>query len=321
MLTRTLGRSGIEVSALGLGCWAIGGPFWDQGGWMGYGTVDDDESVRAIHRALDLGINFFDTSDVYGCGHSERILGRALTGVKSPIVIAAKFGYTFDETARRVLGKDASPARIRQACDASLQRLQREYIDVYQLHLHDYDLAGALEVRDVLESLVQEGKIRFYSWCTEDPERVRLFAEGQHCTAAPQLVNLFESNPALLNLCDLLNLAAIARRPLGMGLLTGKYTAASTLANNDMRRRFGWNLKDGKQAYLLEKLALLQEVLSSDGRTLAQGAIGWIWAHSLHTIPIPGFKTVSQVEENAAALSFGPLTSQQMEEIEQIKDH
>jgi aryl-alcohol dehydrogenase-like predicted oxidoreductase len=316
MMTRVLGPSGIEVSALGLGCWAIGGPFRDQDGWMGYGAVDDAESVRAVRRALDLDITFFDTGGVYGCGHSERVLGRALSGRRERVVIAGKFGYTFDENERRVTGTDATPAGIRRACGDSLRRLGRDVIDLYQFHLHDYPLDRAVEVRQTLEGLVAEGKVRCFAWCTEDPQRVRLFAESPHCAAAPQLFNVLENSQALLKLCEHLGLAVIARRPLGMGLLTGKFTADSTFAENDMRRRFGWDFRAGKQARQLQQLEALQEVLTRDGRSVAQGALGYILAKSPVAIPIPGFKTREQVDENAATLLYGPLSDDQVSEID-----
>src|SRR5512145_1462520 len=128
MFRRALGRSGIKVSALGLGCWAIGGPFWKNGQPVGWGQVNDEESIRSIHRALDLGITFFDTAGVYGCGHSERVLARALAGHSSQVVIATKFGQVFDEDTRQVKGYDYSPKQVRRDCEASLRRLNREII-------------------------------------------------------------------------------------------------------------------------------------------------------------------------------------------------
>src|SRR5512134_3465614 len=116
-LTRTLGRSGIEVSALGLGCWAIGGPFWSGEQPQGWGEVDDNESIRAIHVGLEKGINFFDTANVYGAGHSERVLGKALAGRRAGVMIATKFNAVFDEATRQVTGSDSSPAGIRRACE------------------------------------------------------------------------------------------------------------------------------------------------------------------------------------------------------------
>lgn len=315
-ITRTLGRSGIAVSGLGMGCWAIGGPAWRDGTPIGWGDVDDAESVRAIHKALDLGVTLFDTADIYGAGHSERVLGQALAGRRHQVVIASKFGQLFDEATRQAIGRDASPAHIRRACDASLRRLGTDYLDLYQFHIGDYDLARAAEVRETLEALVAAGKIRAYGWSTDDPARARLFAEGPHCASIQQRLNIFDGNAETLAVCEAANLASLNRGPLAMGLLTGKFTAESTIAENDVR--FGWDFKAGTQAERLKKLDALREVLTQDGRTLAQAALGWLWARSEKTIPIPGFKTAAQVAENAAALRFGPLAPSQMQEIERL---
>jgi aryl-alcohol dehydrogenase-like predicted oxidoreductase len=148
---RELGRSGIQLSALGLGCWAIGGPFWAGETPVGWGKVDDEESIGAVHRALELGVNFFDTADVYGAGHSERVLARALAGRRHQVVIATKFGNQFDENSKQITGLSADPDYIRQACEASLRRLGTEYIDLYQFHWGDCPAEQAREVRDMLE--------------------------------------------------------------------------------------------------------------------------------------------------------------------------
>lgn len=139
MFKRTLGRSGIEVSAMGVGGWAIGGPFYKKGQTVGWGQVNDEESIRAIHRALELGITFFDTADVYGCGHSERVIGKALKGKHDGVVIATKFGQVFIEDTRQAIGYDTSPAHIYNVCEASLRRLDVETIDLYQLHVKTWN--------------------------------------------------------------------------------------------------------------------------------------------------------------------------------------
>jgi aryl-alcohol dehydrogenase-like predicted oxidoreductase len=317
ILTRQLGRSGLEVSALGLGCWAIGGPFWNEEGRpVGWGQVDDDESIRAIHHALDLGVTFFDTANVYGCGHSERILGIALAGRRDKVVIATKFGRVFNEETRKILGSDATPAHIRQACEASLRRLNTDYIDLYQFHLNDYDPAKANTVRDTLEDLVAAGKIRSYGWSTDYPDRARIFAEGPHCAAVQQRLNIFEGSEETLAVCEEFNLASINRGPLGRGLLTGKFTPDSKFPEDDLRRN--WDFSGGEQAAGLQKLQAIRDVLTRDGRTLAQAALGWLWARSKQTIPIPGFKTVAQIEENVGAMQFGPLSDEQMQEIDKL---
>ncbi len=316
MLTRQLGRYGPTVSALGLGCWAIGGPFWRGDNPVGWGQVNDDESLRSIQRALDLGVTFFDTSDVYGCGHSERLLGRALAGRRSQVVIATKFGNVFDEQTRHVTGEDASAEGVRNACDASLKRLNTDYIDIYQFHLGQYDPVKAVGVRDTLEDLVAEGKIRAYGWSTDSPERARVFAAGPHCTSIQQRLNIFEGNAETLAVCEQSNLASINRGPLAQGLLTGKFSSDSQLPTDDVRHR--WNLREGDLAVRLRKLEALRAVLTRDGRTLAQAALGWVWARSPQTVPIPGFKTVKQIEDNVGALHYGPLNAGQMAEIEKL---
>ncbi len=326
---RDLGRSGIRVSALGLGCWAIGGPFSSKEGIpLGWSQVNDNESVRAIHKALDMGITFFDTADIYGTGHSEEILSKALAGQLNKVVIASKFGMVFDAGKKQWTGGlDGSPEYIRKAIEGSLLRLKREYLDLYQLHVNDYSIKDAGETREELEKLVKEGKIRSYGWSTDDPDRAKYFAEGPNCTAIQHVLNIFSDNPVMLELCEEKNLASINRGPLAMGLLTGKFNENSTFPANDVRSimhlfkdKYNPYFKDGKIAPgFLRKTEAIREVLTSGGRTLAQGAICWLWARSEKTIPIPGFKTVKQVEENAGALQFGPLRDEQMLEIDKLK--
>ncbi len=321
--TRKLGRSGIEVSPLGMGCWAIGGPFYRDETPVGWGNVDDAESLRAIQRALDLGVTFFDTSNVYGTGHSETILGQALRGMRSQVVIATKFGNVFDPATRKITGADASPAGIRQACEDSLRRLACDTIDLYQFHLGGYELDQAGEVRETLEALVREGKIRAYGWSTDDPERAAFFGEGPHCAAVQHQINVFEDAPEMLALCEKLDLASVNRGPLAMGLLTGKFQPGTTLAENDVRGEKSpeWirYFQGGKpNPVFMQKLEAIREVLTSGGRSLAQGALAWLWARSPKTVPIPGFKTVRQVEENSGAIRFGPLDAAQMSQIDTL---
>ncbi len=316
MIYRTLGRSGIQISALGMGCWAIGGVHWRAGQPIGWGKVDDAESIRAIRRAAEMGVNFFDTADVYGCGHSEQIVAEALAPLRGEIIVATKFGLTYDQEKRESLGTKCDPAYIRSACEASLRRLKRDAIDLYQFHLDDHDPAAAAEVRDVLEELVAEGKVRYYGWSTDDPDGARVFAEGEHCTAIQQAMNVFGGNSETLSVCEQGNLASIIRSPLAMGLLTGKFDAETKLPEDDVR--CGWDFKQGRQAERLRKLDAIRDMLRSGGRTLAQGALAWLWARSETTIPIPGFKTVAQVEENVRAMDFGPLPADPMAQIDEI---
>lgn len=327
-MKRTLGRSGIEVSAVGMGCWAIGGIWNFKGEAAGWGRIDDDESIRAIHKALDLGVNLFDTAANYGCGHSERILGKAIRDRRDQVVIATKFGYLVDESAKNVEPYDGDEEngdvarRLKADCEASLRRLNTDYIDIYQLHVWGYDIEKSTRIRHVLEELVTEGKIRSYGWSTDRYKAISSFAEGPNCSVVQQQLNILDGNLGLLSLCDEADLASLNRGPLGMGILTGKFTPNTTFASDDVRSRAsGWfpGLSGtGVNPEWLEKLAAIRDILTSGGRTLAQGALAWIWGVSQRTVPIPGFKTVRQVEDNAGAMTFGPLDKRQMAEIDAI---
>jgi aryl-alcohol dehydrogenase-like predicted oxidoreductase len=326
-MKRNLGRSGIEVSAMGMGCWAIGGPWDFLGSPAGWSTVDDAESIRAIHAAVERGVTLFDTAANYGAGHSERILGQAVAGRRDRVVISTKFGYELDEAGRKVISygpeeneSDIAP-HVRESLEASLRRLGTDYVDVFLLHVWGLEIERALAVRDELEKLVAEGKVRTYGWSTDRADAVEAFSTQPGCGVVEQQLNVMEDGPELLALCERLDLASLNRGPLGMGMLTGKVTPSRTFKDDDVRKHAQWfaGIKDGRpnQAWL-DALESIREILTSGGRTLAQGALAWIWARSEKTVPIPGFRSVAQVEENAGAMDFGPLTPAQMSEIDRI---
>ena len=316
-LQRTLGRSNLQVSAMGLGCWAIGGVWYWLDGPGGWGDIDDNESIRAIHAALDLGINFFDTAANYGTGHSERILARALEGKRDQAVIATKFGFSVNEAEKRVtFREDDHLLHVREECESSLRRLNMDVIDLYQLHVWNYPMEKVPAMVDLLEALVSEGKIRYYGWSTDSVEGARLFANGKHCVAIQHDLNVIIDAPEMLALCEELNLASINRSALARGALSGKYTRDTVFPQNDVRND-EWS-KEHFFEPALNQLDTIREILTSNGRTLVQGALAWIWARSEKTIPIPGFKTVTQVEENAKAMQLGPLTTDQMKEIDSL---
>jgi len=322
-VTRLLGRSAMPVSAMGMGCWAIGGPLWRGEAAVGWSTVDDAESTRAIHAALELGITFFDTADVYGAGHSEIVLGQALAGRSERVTVATKFGNVFDVKTKQIVGRDASPAFIRQACEASRKRLGRDTIDLYQLHIGDLDAAEVPAVLDTLDDLVAEGKVRAYGWSTDDPDCAALFAARPNCTSVQHRLNVLQDNAAMITLCEQRNLASINRTALAMGLLTGKFGPQSTLPDDDVRGRnapawLNFFVDGHPSPELLRRIAAIHDILTSEGRTLAQGSLAWLWARSPQTIPIPGFRTVKQVQENCAAMDTGPLKPEQMEAIDRL---
>jgi aryl-alcohol dehydrogenase-like predicted oxidoreductase len=324
---RVLGRSGIEAPAIGMGCWAIGGPWEMMGNQAGWGVVDDAESTRAIHAAMELGAGFFDTAANYGAGHSERVLGAALKGRRDRAIIATKFGYEVDEAARKVSPFGATEeesdvaGHVRANLEGSLRRLGTDYVDVYLLHVWGLALDRALAAREVLEQLAAEGKIRMYGWSTDRPDAIEAFSTEPACAVVEQELNVLMCNPELLALAERINLASINRSPLGMGMLTGKITPETTFPDDDIRQKVAWfpGFRYGRaNPEWLDALASIREILTSNSRTLAQGALAWIWGRSPVTIPLPGFRTVAQVQENARAMEFGPLTAAQMAEIDRI---
>jgi aryl-alcohol dehydrogenase-like predicted oxidoreductase len=328
MFKRRLGRSNLGVSAMGLGCWAIGGP-WD---WLeadgskepeGWGQVDDAESIRAIHYALEAGINFFDTAANYGCGHSERILGQAVAGRRDKIILATKFGYVVNEEKRTVSEPDDIVPRIRQECEDSLRRLKTDYIDLYQFHKGDYDPEKAVEVRDALERLVEEGKIRWYGWSTDNPVGVQVFAQGAHCTAIQHWLNMgivkYDVS-RMLAVCEEHDQASVIRSPLVGGMMTGKINQDSTFPEDDLRHYQEDYLRTDEALLRLQRIDAVRKFFAEagDARTQAQIALAWIWTRSERAIPIPGFKTVAQVKENIQAMEFGLLSNEQMKKIDEI---
>lgn len=325
--TRILGRSGIKVSALGMGCWAVGGPWTMTGDPAGWSSTDDEESLRAIQCAFDFGVNFYDTAANYGAGHSERLLARAFKGKRDQVVISTKFGYNVNETTKEVAPYDAVEedsdvaSRLEANLEASLRRLETDYVDVYLIHVWGLKIERALAAREILEKMVAAGKVRTYGWSTDRTDAIKAFATLPNCGVIQQQLSVLDGNNELLALCEKLNLGSMNRGPLGMGLLTGKFAPDTTFAHDDVRHHAQWHpgFKDGKPTQeWLKNLSSIREVLTSNGRTLTQGALAWIWGRSQKTIPIPGFKTVKQVEENCKAMDFGPLDQAQMSEIDQI---
>jgi len=311
---RTLGRSNIQVSAIGLGTARIGG--------LGYSRRLDRETTlipdavreakRAIREAIDRGINLFDTADIYGAGRSERMLGEAIHGVRGKAVIATKFGELFDEETGEELQGDVTPEYVARACEASLRRLGVDTIDVYIFHLRDFPLDQSISIRDALEDLVSQGKIRFYGWSTDDAQRAKLFAAGPHCTVIEHRLSVFERSTELLTLGEQENLASLIRAPFMCGVLTGRWHPDTKLPEAD--RRSDW-FKDKGFLQFLDRAESLRPILTRDGRSYVQGILAWVLAKSPRAIPIPGFRTTEQVLELTDVLRHGPMSSEDVEAI------
>ncbi len=322
---RRLGATGPEIGVMGLGCWAIGGPvIRDDGHTIGWGSVDDDESVAAIERGLDLGVTLFDTANVYGRGHSETLVGQTLRG-HDEILVATKFGFTVGDEGDATDKLRVQPAEIRAACEASLRRLGRDHIDLYQLHVGILPDAAADAAAGTLEELQSQGLIRHFGWSSDAaPQAARWAARGT-CAAVQIACNVLEDKPEFFELCEKTSMTALIRSPLASGFLSGKYGPDSRLPADDWRAQetaLGWGdmfRPDGSaEPRWLAKLDALREVLTDGGRSLVQGAIGWLWARSPAAVPIPGFKTPAQVEENVGAIRFGPLPAGHLRRIDEI---
>lgn len=324
MEKRTLGKKGAEIGAIGMGCWAIGGPTSHGTAPVGWGVTDDKVSLSAIATAHEMGVTFFDTADVYGAGHSERLLGQAFVGKRDRVVIGTKFGNAYDEKSKTIIGQEAGREFIVTQCERSLKRLRTDYIDLYQFHINDYPATEIAPVAEALERLVEQGKIRAYGWSTDDPIRAEAMRGGEHYRAVQFQQNVIDPNTALNAVTKANGLAAINRGPLAMGLLSGKYTTSTTIDIDDVR---GPNSPPWMQYFrdgapipeYLERIGAIREILMSDGRTLTQGALAWILSVGSHIIPIPGVRTVAQAAENFAENSCRPFNAEQMAEIERLR--
>lgn len=310
--------NGLEVPRIGIGCWAIGGPFKMDGRNDGWGEIDDNQSLRALTLAHELGARLFDTADAYGTGHSEEVLGEAF-GNRPDVVIATKFGFTQDRAKRELTGTDVTPVYMELALDASLKRLKRDRIDLYQLHVGDASAEAMDRLAPALERRAESGDIAAWGWSTDDAKAVSRVLHFPHFKAVQQGLDVFRDGPEMVALCDKHGLPNLIRSPLAMGFLTGKFTAQSRVSTDDVRGAgHSWvrDFKDGRpSAESLRKLDAIRDVLTSGGRTIAQGALGWVLARSPQTIPIPGFKTEAQIRDNLGALDKGPLSPAAMAEI------
>ncbi|MQA89878.1 MAG: aldo/keto reductase [Gemmatimonas sp.] len=291
MERRNLGRMGPEVSAIGLGCMGMS---------EFYGPAEDARSIAVIHKALALGINFFDTADMYGVGANEELVGKALKGRRDDTVIATKFGSVRGADGS-FLGVNGSPGYVQQACDASLRRLGVDVIDVYYQHRVDPDTPIEDTVGAMAE-LVHEGKVRYLGLSEAAPETIRRAHTIYPITALQTEYSLWTRDPEeeLLPLCSELGIAFVAYSPLGRGFLTGAIRNEDDLPANDWRRnnpRFqGDNFRRN-----LTLVTAVQELAREKGCTAAQLALAWLLAQDDRIVPIPGTRRIERLEENAAA--------------------
>lgn len=310
-----------DAAPIGMGCWPIGGAMYAGDQSLGYVGADDEVSIRTIHAALDGGIRLFDTAAAYGAGHSERLLARALKN-RPDALIATKIGVGIDEASRQISFEPFTKEKVSPAVEGCLRRLERDHIDLLLLHVNEMPIAKAEVVFDELDRLKDAGKLRAYGWSTDYSERALAVSARPNFKAVEFAMNVFFDAPRMQKVSQEQYLLPLIRSPLAMGLLSGKYDVSTMMPPNDIRAsRETWMeyFQDGKaNPALMRSLDAIRELLMTDGRTLVQGALGWIWGQSSNNIPIPGARTEEQIKGIAAALSSGALPVEVMDEIESL---
>ena len=310
---RTLGKSGIEVTEIGLGLWAAGGGEWGQPD-----AGADNDALTAIETALDAGVNFFDTADVYGPWHSEMLLGQAMQGRRDRFVVATKIGWQGFDSENRCSGYKSVPQLI-EGVESNLRRLRTDYVDVIQSHI-DFREPTMEIFLEGFEKLQQAGKVRAFGVSSGDFEYIRAFSQNGKCATLQIDYSILNRNPELeiLDYCKRHGIGVIVRGALAMGLLTGKFSENTRFADDDFRQKW---LTDPAQNTIFKKdlarVRALQPLVRPD-RTLAQSALQFVLQHDAVTTVIPGARTAEQVLANLGAVQAPGLSDEDMALIEEV---
>ena len=307
--TRDLGGTGIEVTKIGVGLWAIGGDEW--------GEVQDRESLDMIDAALDLGINFFDTADVYGVGHSEELLGKAMRGRRDRFIVATKIGWLGFDGDRGASQYD-TVEKLMAGVENNLKRLQTDYVDLIQCHI-DFKEPNMGVFVEGFQKLKAQGKVRAYGLSTSDFDYIQAFnADGRTDTLQIDYSILNRTPEKEIFPYTLENdMGVLVRGPLAMGILTGKFTKNSQFTAGDFRQ--SWTEDDEEHRVFLHDLEKVEKLRAlAEGRTLAQLAVQFVMQHPAVTVAIPGAKRKAQLSENLKAALLPPLTEEEMQLIDSV---
>lgn len=306
---RTLGKSGLAVTEIGIGLWAIGGDAW--------GPTDDQDSLSTIDIALEAGITFFDTADVYGAGHSEELLGQAMKGRRDKFIVATKIGWRNFDNERNQTAYNTVEKLI-AGVESNLRRLQTDYVDIIQSHIDFRD--STMEIfLEGFQKLQQDGKVLSYGVSTSDFEYLKAFNADGNCATLQTDYSILNrtAEAEIFPYCMENDIGVIVRGPLAMGILTGKFALDTQFREGDFRQRWQDNPEEHKT--YLEDLAKVEKLrLLAHDRTLAQLALQFVMANPAVTVAIPGAKTTKQLKDNVGAALLPALTQEEMTQINAI---